>query len=155
MNEICSVIDFPETHYYLYLPEPLHKEADNLIYWLIHFPFETPERCPMCGHKSSRLDNRASKRDKTIKNYRCYHCDGGFNRLYGTPLAKCRQQFIPLWPRIAAYRFSGMTTAEICKRLDISAEGIYHRDNVIAEIMREEHPVLYAWWGPRQHREII
>ncbi|QHQ16105.1 hypothetical protein GMW39_09620 [Pectobacterium parmentieri] len=75
--------------------------------------------------------------------------------MYGTPLAKCRQQFIPLWPRIAAYRFSGMTTAEICKRLDISAEGIYHRDNVIAEIMREEHPALYAWWGPRQHREIV
>ncbi|WP_199062998.1 IS1 family transposase [Serratia sp. ASV30] len=144
-----------EINYYLYLPESLHQEADRLIHYLKHFPFETPECCPKCGHKSFRVDNRASKRDKTIKNYRCKSCDGGFNRLYGTPLARCRQEFIPLWPHIAAYRLSGMTTAKISERLNISIAGVYHRDNVIAEIMRVDYPALYAWWFPRQQREFV
>lgn len=155
MKEICKVEYKSEINYYLYLPESLHQEADRLIHYLKHFPFETPECCPKCGHKSFRLDNRASKRGKAIKNYRCYNCDGGFNRLYGTPLARCRQEFIPLWPHIAAYRLSGMTTAKISEHLNISIAGVYHRDNVIAEIMRLHYPALYAWWFPRQQREFV
>ncbi|MEX2950110.1 hypothetical protein AB4K01_02775 [Serratia fonticola] len=154
-KEVCNVVREPEINYYLYLPDSLHKEADSLIHYLAHFPFETPSCCPKCGHTSFQIDNRASKRDKIITNYRCYHCGSGFNRLYGTPLAGCHQQFIPLWPQIAAYRLSGMTTAEICERLSISTAGIYQRDNAIAEIMRADYPALYTWWLPRQHREVI
>lgn len=55
-----------EINYYLYLPESLQQEADRFIHYLKHSPFET-SCCPKCGHKSFQRDNRASKRDKTIK----------------------------------------------------------------------------------------
>ncbi|WP_455425705.1 hypothetical protein [Dryocola sp. LX212] len=134
--------------YYRFLPVELHQDADALIDWLATAPYQKPDHCPHCGSPAFHSNGSSSK--NRVINYRCSRCKKGFTPLTGTLLARSRH--VPLWPLFAAARLSGLTTAEMMAELKIADPTCVHKDRVIARVMQEYWPALYAWWVPHYER---
>lgn len=139
-------------NYYTLIPPSLHKEVDELLYYLATYPFEQPSECAHCG-SINFTDNKTINPLSKIINYRCNDCKKGFNQLTHTCFAKTQFIHLDKWDEFAKLRLSGKSINQICTVLQLSTQAATKRDRNINILMQQEYPKLFAWWKTHQDRE--
>lgn len=142
MNDISE-------NYKKIIPAKLLHQAEALLAYLIHFPFQIPKECRLCS--STNFFESAYKKPNSKRNipfFYCRSCKRRFTQTSKTHFAGI--VYLELFGDFAKLRLAGYSQEAISEILGFAQATARDRDKLLNQIMAEKFPDLYAWWKPHQ-----